>query len=236
MLSFAQAMARLFESWTIPPCWQRRARPVEAEDGCHRADVDDLPAPLPDHVRVDLAAAQKRPAQVHVLHEVPVRRLVVLGPAADGRPGVVDKDVETPISVYCLGHGGLDRLLVGHVYRGARGIRAECTKLLHGGGGLVLVPRGHGDAGVRRGKPLGDPRPMPPFPPVTIATLPLRSKSSPVMSRPRSRFTCLVQWNGTPSSGRPLHARTTPCGMLLPRQTTRRVGLPDPGLKDFPVS
>ena len=115
-------------------------------------------------MRVDLAAAQKRPAQVHVLHEVPVRRLVVLGPAADGRPGVVDKDVETPISVYCLGHGGLDRVLVRHVYRGARGIRAECTKLLHGGGGLVLVPRGHGDAGVRRGKPLGDPEADAPVP------------------------------------------------------------------------
>ena len=160
-------------------------REAGAEDRHHRADIDDLAAARRLHGRVDRLRAQEGAGEVGLDHAVPFREIELVRRLADVDAGIVDENVDAAeLAADALDHGG-DRGLVGDVggdrdRPGAAPARARRPR-------PPTWPRcgrrPRPPAPASR-KPRAMPRPMPPLPPVTMATLPVRSKSSVVMVVP----------------------------------------------------
>ena len=147
-----------------------------------------LPPPSALHRRVGRARAQERAGEVGVEHVVPLGQRVVLRLLADVGARVVHEDVEPAAPVQRGSQQRGDRRLVGHVDRDRERLTAELLELAHRGRGLRLVARRHHDAAPAPASPRAMPRPIPPLPPVTIATFPLRSNmgsSGPHLTRSR---------------------------------------------------
>ena len=129
------------------------------------------------HGRIDGLGHQEGGCQVDVVDGLPLFQGHLLGRLADGRPGVVEQDVDPAEAVEDRPGGPFDLRRSGEV--GGQGER------LDPGLGVQLAqrrPRFFGVAGgdrdprPARANPRAIPRPIPPLPPVTSATLPVRSK------------------------------------------------------------
>ena len=156
-------------------------REAGAEDRHHRADIDDLAAAGRLHRRIDRLRAQEGAGEVGLDHAVPLGDVERVRRLADVDAGVVDEDVDAAeLAGDALDHGG-DRGLVGDVGGHGDRLGAGLLELRDGGGRFRFVAADDRDRAPASASPRAMPSPMPPLPPVTMATLPLRSKSSVFM-------------------------------------------------------
>ena len=193
MLSLAQAVASDLVSWTSPPL----LGPYAGENETPKMDIIEpmlMILPPPTAFIGAYAAREHRKALVRVGIEdvMPLGERVVLGLLADVGPRVVHEDVETTAPVDRGFDQRIDRRLVRDIDGDRERLAAELLERAHGRVGLRLVAGGHDHASARAREPRAMPRPIPPLPPVTIATLPLRSNmnASGAASYPKS-------WDGT---------------------------------------
>ena len=150
------------------------------QDGGERGDVDDLVPNRPFHLWVGGLAAHHHAGQVRVHHRAPLRHGELVRLLPDRAPGVVDQDVEPAVAADRLGHHRPALLLVGDVdddgARRGRCRAAEPANSATAASFLAALRPATTTTAPHSARPRAMPRPMPPLPPVTTATLPVRSK------------------------------------------------------------
>src|SRR5262249_8257177 len=121
----------------------------------HRAYIDDLAAARAHHVWVGGLRAEEGACQVRIHYQTPILRRQELRLLADGRPGVVDKDVETPEPV----SGALNSLATGSLVQNIEfskfGLCAERAKFRQGSLRFGLVAGREHDSSAGRSQSLG---------------------------------------------------------------------------------
>ena len=160
------------------PCWRRRA----AANAAPKIDIIEpmlmiLPPPRCFSCRIGGLAAEEGAGQVAVEHLVPLRERVLLRRLADVDAGVVDQDVEPAVAAHRLADQARQAASSSTSTAMAAAWRARGLRSLRPPRSFfVLVAAGdRRPRARRRPAPCAMPRPMPPLPPVTIATRPLRS-------------------------------------------------------------
>ena len=151
-----------------------------AEDRHHRADIDDLAAAGRLHRGIDRLRAQEGAGQVGLDHAVPLGEFERVRRLADIDAGIVDEDVDPAELVGDAADHGGDRLLVGDVGRDRNRLGAAFLSSATAAADLASLRPTTAIAAPASASPRAMPSPMPPLPPVTIATLPVRSKSCAV--------------------------------------------------------
>ena len=163
-----------------------------AEDRGHATDVHDLPATGPLHRRIDRLREQEGAGEVHVQDLLPVLQAHLLRRLADVDARIVKEDVDPSESGLDL--RGDPRQFVGDRDVGdhRQGLDARVLGELRSrrpgssrGSGRTTATFAPAAA-----RPRAIPRPIPPLPPVTIATFPLRSNrfTSGISSGSSPRF------------------------------------------------
>ena len=122
----------------------------------NRGDVDDAPVPLADHQRYGVAGGQKRTAQVHRKHVIPVRGGHPHHEPVTVDAGVVHQDVQPAQPVSSGFHHGLSGVLVGNVAGYAQSLAARGADLVDNGIGSVgIAAVVDADGGPGGGEPSG---------------------------------------------------------------------------------